>query len=277
MTDFDIVAVTFALVLLSGYHIYLYVIRPKVFGASKPYTLNVINSEIWVQKHREKGDTPTQLLAIQTLRNTMTAAVFVGGNALYIAYDLSDSYVELTSDREKLRSVIITLCMFCSFLCWANVTRLTSVVGYLVGTMHYAEKMRAEAIEKEKMRQLNAADANSNEQPQNMAEYVGYTPMNSMVSSEIDTRRYSVSYDVEKNEYTAQSLLDVYDVSNNMLKLIALFFSYGFRLIFVSLPFAFFNAGPVALIVTTVVLLLCLRSYDHAILDRRYTAKPEVV
>lgn len=99
LTEFDIVAVTFALVLLSGYHIHLYVIRPKVFGASKPYTLNVINSEIWVQKHREKGDTPTQLLAIQTLRNTMTAAVFMGGNALYIAYNLSDSYTELTADR----------------------------------------------------------------------------------------------------------------------------------------------------------------------------------
>lgn len=166
--------------------------------------------------------------------------------------------------------------MFCSFLCWANVTRLTSVVGYLVGTMHYVEKMHADAIEKEKKRRLNAADENSTEQPQNMAEFVGFTPMN-MASSEVDTRRYSVSYDVVKNEYTAQPLLDSYDVTNNMLRLIALFFSYGFRLIFVSLPFAFFSAGPVALIVTTVVLLLCLRSYDHAILDRRYVAKPEVV
>ena len=92
-------------------------------------------SAIWIMKHKEMSKSSTILLAIQTLRNTMMAAVFFGGNAINFAYEQANEYSTLKERLLQVRSLVIMTLMFSSFLCWVNVIRLCSVLGYLIGTM----------------------------------------------------------------------------------------------------------------------------------------------
>jgi uncharacterized membrane protein len=51
--------------------------------------------------------------------------------------------------------------------------------------------------------------------------------------------------------------------ANELLSSTFKYFSFGFRFIFISIPFMFLNIGPVALVVTTFVLLVFLINIDH--------------
>jgi len=273
LTDYDIVALVLSLLMFTAYHFYLYIIKPHIFGGNIPYAISVANSEIWLRKHKENRDSAAGVLAITTLRGTMTAAVFIGGYALTIAYNLSNAYPKLDNDRGKVRSIIVTFLMFGSFLCWANVIRLASVIGFLVGTLTYSLQLREEAVAKEKERRAKEVDTDDfphHEQLHHIKVPAGATA----------DKMFTITYDEETHEYTAESVLDIYGTSSNMMRLMTVFFSSGVRLMFISLPFAFYSAGPLALLVTSLLLLACLRQYDHAIIDHVpniYMRKPQLV
>ncbi len=104
--------------------------------------LNLKNSMHWIQKHKEKSDAQSTTLAIQTLRNTILVAVFIGGYALNSAYGIINSYEDSNkSTRSKVRNIILAVILFASFLCWANVIRLASHLGYMIGTLDYVDKV----------------------------------------------------------------------------------------------------------------------------------------
>lgn len=273
MTDYDIAALVLSLLMFGAYHMHLYIIKPHIFGGKIPYAISLANSEIWLRKHRENRDSPSGVLAIITLRGTMTAAVFIGGYALTIAYNLSNAYPSLDNDRGKARSIIVTFLMFGSFLCWANVIRLASVIGFLVGTLTYSLQLREEAVAKERERR------SKEELSDNLAHHEHHHHIK-VPAGETADKMFTITYDEETHEYTAESVLDIYGTSSNMMRLMTVFFSSGVRLMFISLPFAFYSAGPSALLVTSLLLLACLRQYDHAIIDHTpnvYMRKPQVL
>lgn len=277
LTDYDIVALVLSILMFAVYHLHLYIIKPHIFGGKVPYAISMANSEIWLRKHRENRDSATGVLAIITLRGSMTAAVFIGGYALTIAYKLSNAYPTLNNDRGKVRSIIVTFLMFGSFLCWANVVRLASVIGFLVGTLTYSLQLREEAVAKEKERRSKEVMQDGSQQHEH--DHHDHHHIKVPASATAD-KMFTITYDEETHEYTAESVLDIHGTSSNMMRLMTVFFSSGVRLMFISLPFAFYSAGPSALLVTSLLLLACLRQYDHAILDPTrnvYVRKPQVI
>jgi hypothetical protein len=225
MDSFEIVAIFSTLTLFVGYHLHLYVIRPSCLGGSIPFAINLVNSEMWMKKHKEGNDTAAILLAVQTLRNTLMAAIFIGGNAIVIAYNLANEYPSLTDPRLRVRSLVIMTLMFSSFLCWANVIRLASVLGYMIGTMTYSEKLRTDLTVEQRGSGPSDIDDIS---------------LSSGVSANADTstsqkrkkriRRSKLR--VKNHVFTAEAIPDIYEESTKMLKLMIMCFSFGFRLMF---------------------------------------------
>ncbi len=114
--------------------------------------LNLANSGHWIEKHKEKDDPQSGTLAIQTMRNTIMVAVFIGGYSLNFAYSVVGNYdADNNSMRMNVRAIILTILLFASFLCWACVIRHASHLGYMVGTLGYVDKTVSEDHESDKL------------------------------------------------------------------------------------------------------------------------------
>jgi hypothetical protein len=75
---------------------------------------------------------------VQTLRNSILVAVFIGG------YAFQNGVSALTSIKtdgldlhDKIATGIVALLMFLSFLCWATVIRCASHLGYHIGVLSH--------------------------------------------------------------------------------------------------------------------------------------------
>lgn len=142
---FDIIALATSIFVLLAYHVFFYYSTVQVDG-NLQLAFNIRNVSHWLHKHKEKSDPQTTTLAIQTLRNTIMVGIFVGGNALNFAYSVTSSYQPVQSKRMQARSVLLSILLFCSFLCWANVIRHASHLGYLIGTLDFEDKMDLEVL-----------------------------------------------------------------------------------------------------------------------------------
>jgi hypothetical protein len=99
-------------------------------------SINIKNLTDWLLKHKEKGDAPSVTLAVHTLRNTILVAIFLGGNAFNYAFTFTNNYLSYSGNEiMQIRSIVLSTCLFCSFLCWACVIRYASHNGYLIGTL----------------------------------------------------------------------------------------------------------------------------------------------
>lgn len=280
LSDFDVGAVVISLTLLFLYHTRLYITNPKCFGKKTPFGVNLENASIWIRKHKEMSDSPTVLLAIHTLRNTTMVGIFIGGNAITIAFNMINDYKNVEGMQMKVRSIIISALMFASFLAWANVIRLCSSMGYMLGTMQYAENLRKEAIAQE-LAEFEAAEekkvslTSDGENFVRSAGAASHTPTLTPTTTHGKRRRFSFKSKFEdslvssednlaKRKFIISRIPDAYAESKRMLQLQMVYFSLGMRLIFVSVPFAFYSAGPEALIIATGMLLLFLITFDYA-------------
>jgi hypothetical protein len=63
-----------------------------------------------------------------------------------------------------------------------------------------------------------------------------------------------------------KELPDAFIECRALIKLVLWSFSLGFRFMFVSIPFAFYAAGPEALLIATGLILLFLYQVDHVVL-----------
>jgi hypothetical protein len=347
LSEYDKAAVALSIVALTAYHLNLYVISPHFSHSKVPFAASMKNCFMWLQKHKENNESPSILLAIQTLRNTMMAAVFIGGNSITIAYSMSNAYPDLKDERLQVRSIIITLMLFSSFLCWANVIRVSSLLGYYIGTLKYSEKLRKEKEQEEAEQHQHLNDSSEMDSRNNsnypvVGDPVRYTNPGPYVCEEMvlspfrkqqnepdssvqggsdaastchsaavpvpapvgkssairgvptaragqdrnrnrdreadgdgdgdgDRRRglrrrlpvpsvHRVDY--QPLIHCAADIPDIELEAQQMVKLLTYFFSFGFRLLFVSIPFALYSTGPTALLLTTFFLLLFLRTYD---------------
>lgn len=143
---FDIIALATCIFALFAYHFFFYHTTVQVDGKLQ-LSFNMRNVAHWLHKHKEKSDPQTTTLAIQTLRNTIMVGIFVGGNALNFAYNVTASYDPDYSKRMQARSIILAILLFASFLCWANVIRHASHLGYLIGTLDFEDKMDLEVLD----------------------------------------------------------------------------------------------------------------------------------
>jgi hypothetical protein len=131
-------AVAASLFLQIGYNTVMFLSVFTGNGQRTQLHMNIHNSVHWVLKHREKSDSATATLAVQTFRNTIMVAVFVGGNAFQLAFSFANNYQDIVGQPiEQTRSVILATLLFGSFLSWACVIRFASHMGYMIGTLSY--------------------------------------------------------------------------------------------------------------------------------------------
>ena len=144
---FDIGAVSICMGILLVYHFHLFY---SVFGLrvqGPQMAVNFKNAKKWVLKHKEKSDPASVTLAVQTLRNSILVSTFIGGGVFVNGIDIANSYPnDIVSARMKARAIILSSCMIASFLCWVNVIRFSSHLGYLLGTVSYKIPPSSEPI-----------------------------------------------------------------------------------------------------------------------------------
>jgi len=141
MNPWDYGTVCFSLGILFLYHAHYYIsIITRGSASHTALSTNVKIALSWIKKHKEKADAPNVTLAIQTLRNTILIAIFVGGNSLSFGLNYSINYKDIIGDEAlQLQYIILSVCLLCSFLCWACVIRYASHLGYYIGTLSYKE------------------------------------------------------------------------------------------------------------------------------------------
>lgn len=121
MKVYDIAAIAVSLSVFFFYQ--LYAITMVLFVgnsvAQVQLSKNIKNAFQWVKKHRKLADAPSVTLAIQTLRNTILVAIFLGGGAFTSAFTLLNS-VEAMRVELYVRNVIVSILLFLSFLGFAS-------------------------------------------------------------------------------------------------------------------------------------------------------------
>jgi hypothetical protein len=187
---------------------------------------NLINSRDWIKKHKAKEDAPNVTLAIQTLRNTIFVAVFLGGSAFTAAYNTLNSFNRVRGINDQCRGIILSILLICSFLAFASVIRAASHLGYQIGTMY------------------------------NQTVHAVPSP---------DTIAYNESDDIENKKKIDNdtSEIDIVKDSNRMISVMIVSFNLGFRFLYVSIAFIFYSAGPIALLIATGFMLVYLYLIDH--------------
>jgi len=260
LNTFDVAAIGVTLFVFAVYHLHMYIIKPMYCNGTVPFTIHMVNSEMWIRKHKDASDSPTTVLAIQTLRNTLTVGVFAGGNAIKIATDFANDYKDLEGQRWKVRSTILMAVMFGSFICWANVVRLGSTLGYLIGTMQYSEKLRTDTLTEE--RRLSIISDLDSETGSVVS--ASSTHKESTAKKRKSKKRKAPTIErIASGDLTSDDIPNVFKEASNMVQSMTMFFSLGFRLMFISIPFAFYAAGPLALVISAGCLMLFLPFYDH--------------
>ncbi len=167
MNDFEVGTLIASLSIMILYHAYLYR-RIFFFHSNKvQLSLNIQIAERWIMKHKEKADAPSVTLAIQTLRNSILVAVFMGGGVLNLAVSTANEFNDYDNKdgRMKARTCVLAACCICSFLCWVNVIRYCAHLGYLVGAFNYTPPKKAETTPNPP---TTAADPNAVVDPTNV-------------------------------------------------------------------------------------------------------------
>ena len=145
---FNVAATTSSLFLFMTYNIYAYYssIRLICFSSDNhsdnkkteemsQIQRNYATSYMWLLKHAEKNDAANVTLGIQTLRNTILVAIFIGTITFQTAVTIILKYAVQTTDIDRVQVLITSVLLFLSFLCWASVIRCASHLGYQTGVI----------------------------------------------------------------------------------------------------------------------------------------------
>eukprot|EP01031_Cornospumella_fuschlensis_P035665 gene35665-43256_t len=241
----DIGAIVASLGVFLLYHMAFYgvILSGK---ASIQLSLNLKNATHWIAKHRDKGDAPSVTLAIQTLRNTLIVATFVGGFAFTYAFDFTNQFHGVGNDLNlQARAIIISTLLFCSFLCWASVIRYANHIGFLIGTLSY-----------------ELAIENQSSGPTNEAR-----DLNATVQCDSDQHTVEETEEEMAKQKRIKRYAKVDENCRKNIRRLMVAFSLGFRFMFVALPFSFLTVGPIALLSATAGTIIFLALYDFYIID----------
>lgn len=258
-------SIAVAITCLIGYHIFLYV-STFVGGTQTQLSMNLKNANHWVFKRRDVTDAPTTTLAIQTIRNTIIVAVFVGGSALSAALSYADDYPNHANDPiQQARIIILTSLFMLSFLSWATVIRFASHLGYLVDTLGRAPK----AVLPPFPQSSTLSSPVEMKVPDTVAGTVDGKQADGAEKLGVSDENKPAAID---HAATAEAIV-VNDPTDNAVKqcirivaFLLFSFSFGFRFLFIALPFAFLSMGSLGLIISTFVILCFLWFYDYGYL-----------
>ena len=261
MSDgFNVGAVSAAITSMVVYHCFSYgsILFGKKTLSNVQLARNIRNSSLWFDKHKTLKDAPTVTLAIQTLRNTILIAIFIGGFSFQYAWLAMNSVPTSPTINDEIRFIIIAILLFSSFLCWANTIRMASHMGYVVGTLdkQVTDVENAKALLESKTTDVEANDNGKEETVNPTATQPPGIRTDKAAAADTTTSNDKSRQHVEKLER---------DLKRNQTMLTNMLwnFSLGFRYIFCAIPFQFYAAGPIALLIATGVMLMFLYHADH--------------
>ena len=232
-------AIAGSLFLMVSYHFIMYWAVLSGRAPSTQLSLNIRNSLRWVLKHREKSDAASVTLAIQTFRNTILVAVFVGGNAFTQAFNFADGYQSSVGNPiEQARYIVLAALLFGSFLSWACVIRFVAHLGYIFGTLSHNVPPPTAPV----------PVATPTAVVDGTGEEAG--------KAESTAPQKPIKHVDDPHTATVKECIRI--MSLNMI-----FFSLGFRFLFMALPFAFLSMGGAGLIIATAVMLFFFFFYDY--------------
>ena len=137
---YHVICIAICLFLLIGYAFSSYLLLIIFPDTTHIQTAKTGNSALlWLKKHRERTDSPNTTVAVQTIRNSIYVAIFIGGSTFLAASTLLNSFPHVHDPYQKIRIVILSLILFLSFLSWASVLRCSSHLGYMTGVLMYHE------------------------------------------------------------------------------------------------------------------------------------------
>jgi hypothetical protein len=255
--SFDVVALSLSGGLLLGYH----VIFVCVGGRRALLGLMLQAGPAWAAKHLGATSAQDVVLAIQTLRNSVIVAVFVGTLAFNQASVALDSVARGTTgggsvDLQMTRSIILAVLYYASFINFALTIRWAAHTGYLLGGAQFLEAAGSLAPQWQPAQEDARPAA-----PDLEAEGPSLRhPWRRMLSMAVPTHKYTVP---ELRAHLTQ-----------MVRLQSMHNSAGFRALYCSVPFAFYAAGSVALLVATGLMLAFLVYHDFAHLWLRSGSSP---
>lgn len=228
----DIVAIAVVLLGFSVY-IYMYTVDSYVNNGSTPLRRNLENVVYWSLKHfNASNDTPTTTLAVQTLRNSMIAAIFIGGAALTSAGAVIQPMYEYWTPRLAVRQIILSSLLCISFLNWALVVRYNTHAGFMAGAIHTHVEAKVDEM---RLRRESQVEKTTDKDPEAITEAGG-----------LDSEELALI----DHEIMERAREEVGEQFTKVCSLSVLHQALGFRFIFFSIPFFFYSAGPVALLVS---------------------------
>lgn len=184
----------------------------------------------WTHKHVSGRSAPDVTLAIQTLRNTVLVATFVGTLSFTVAAATLGAAAAADGAAGRARALLQATLLIFAFLNFALVIRCAAYAGYLIGS----------ATEQPPQQPAAAAQCRAAEEGE------GGAPAAAAAAAGAEA---------------ADALREV----TTLLQMQALHFSLGFRFFYTSIPFAFAVAGPEALIAATCVMVAFLLYIDNAL------------
>ena len=239
----DIVSIAVVLV-LDAIYIYTYTQKTHLHENSTPLRKNLENVVYWSLKHfKASHDTPTTTLAVQTLRNSMIAAIFIGGSALTAAGAVIQPMYEYWTPRLAVRQIVLASLLCVSFLNWALVIRYNTHAGFMAGAIHTHVKEKISEMRLEKLRESRKTERGVSEDGVGAVE-----------SEDIDLENQSL-IDQESEECAREAVGKDF---TKICTLSVLHQAWGFRFIFFAIPFFFYSAGPVALLISGVLMNIFL-------------------
>jgi hypothetical protein len=124
MDGSEIAALVVSATLLISYNVLALSTGRTVFSAIRRF------ASAWTTRHLSKADAPTVTLAVQTLRNSILVAVFVGGLSFqYALTSLAALRSGSASPAAAAGTIIVAALLFLSFLSFANAIRYASHAG----------------------------------------------------------------------------------------------------------------------------------------------------
>jgi hypothetical protein len=92
----------------------------------------------FIAKHLERDDAASSVLAVQSLRNTILVAIFIGGIAFQAFQTAAVAAGAATDAVSSARSLVFSAFLLGSFLNFALVIRAASHLAYILGGAHFA-------------------------------------------------------------------------------------------------------------------------------------------
>jgi Protein of unknown function, DUF599 len=253
MEGFVLGALAASILTLAIYHIILYYSILYLHRSNFRLSRNVHNAAVWFEKHKALKDAPSVTLAIQTLRNTILVAIFVGGYAFQYGNSSISAINASFTEADFARAIILSVLFYSSFLSWANTIRTASHLGYAIGSL----ELYISNAEKKKALEVSLQHA-AEEGRGLLSESTGgasIPPGTSTEQQSAGQRRTGPS--------AAEELEEILNKNKDMLGSMLWSFHFGFRFLYLSIPFAFFAAGPLALVISTFVVVFFLHMIDN--------------